>query len=86
MSPFAQYSFSPDVEQVLDEGETQAEAEARMKEVWASATAWEEGERKVVGGRDNELAAVNPIVNVCQRQLEKMMARFYRQECTIELE
>lgn len=67
------------VELVLDEGENVESAAVRMREVWVSATSWAEGTKSLVGGEDNELQITNPIVNVVQTNLERMMARFYGQ-------
>ena len=86
-SPFDPASFAPEVLQVLDRaaGETEAAAAQRMREVWASVAGWRAGEVRVVGGPANALAATNPVVNVVQESLLKMMGRFYRQGVQIEL-
>lgn len=87
VSPFDPESFAAEVEQVLDEavGETEAEAVVRMREVWAGVAGWKEGGGKVVGGEENGVGATNPVVNVLQESLVRMMGRFYRQGVQIEL-
>lgn len=67
------------VEMILDAGESEASAKVRMREVWVSATAWQEGAMSVLGGEDNKVERTNPVVNVVQGNLERMMARFYGQ-------
>ncbi|GAA6010604.1 hypothetical protein JCM10207_007759 [Rhodosporidiobolus poonsookiae] len=71
-----------EVVRILGEGETEEEAERRMREVWSRTWAWgaEGGEGKLVyGGQENELIPTHPLFNVCTADARRAMAFFYGQ-------
>ncbi|KAK4704788.1 protein farnesyltransferase subunit beta, partial [Phenoliferia sp. Uapishka_3] len=82
-SPFAArvtVEGEPEVELILEEGETEEDAEKRMKEVWARALGWETVSKLIVGDpEENELIATHPIFNLTQGAAREIMQYFYRQ-------
>ncbi|KAM0752341.1 Farnesyltransferase subunit beta, partial [Meredithblackwellia eburnea MCA 4105] len=69
-----------EVEMILGEGESQDDAERRMKEVWSRSLGWEERDTLVIGDKDdNELMPTHAVFNLVQRNARAAMEYFYIQ-------
>ncbi|KAL8278251.1 hypothetical protein RQP46_009424 [Phenoliferia psychrophenolica] len=82
-SPFAArlvVEGEPEIEVVSDEGESAAQVERRMREVWARSIGWEDGEKLIVGNaEDNEMVSTHPIFNLTRGAARVAMEYFYQQ-------
>lgn len=62
VSPFDAKVVAEDekeIETIKDEGESEKEAEKRMREVWARSLGWEAAEKIIVGGAENEVVSAS---------------------------
>ncbi|GAA5859481.1 hypothetical protein JCM1840_004634 [Sporobolomyces johnsonii] len=64
---------------IRGEGESDAEVECRMREIWSRALAWTGKDKVVYGDDDNALQPTHPIFNLSLPHVRSMMAYFYLQ-------
>ncbi|SCV71391.1 BQ2448_2979 [Microbotryum intermedium] len=91
VSPFPETTKIVDLEQeedgekslvamIKDEGESDEEAQRRMRECWSRSLGWKvNGKSVIVGEKDNELKTTHPLFNVLDDTTRKIMTHFYAQ-------
>ncbi|GAA5989927.1 hypothetical protein JCM11641_002813 [Rhodosporidiobolus odoratus] len=83
VSPFSQPVVEDDHPRpviIKGDGETEAAAAQRMRQVWSRTLAWEVAPNKLVYGDEaNELMPNHPLFNICSANVRGMMAFFYSQ-------
>ncbi|KAK4056940.1 CAAX farnesyltransferase (FTase) subunit beta [Microbotryomycetes sp. JL221] len=68
------------VEMIQSPGESENEAELRMREVWARAVAWTAHDKIIVGDASNEVLPAHPVFNLVEADCRAMLSHFYLQE------